>query len=747
MISPNSPLRRYRLHSHFIALIIGLTGALLTISPLGFGLEEQFGLGGLFHVRGERAAPAEVVVVSVDRRTAAALGAPDEPELWPRRLHAEMIRKLSAAGAALVAFDVFFGASQSPEDDEALADAMRQAGNVVLASYLKPRDINESVYAESVVQPIPSLADAALATAPFLLPKQSYGVRRFLTFNSAGDDACTLPATLLHLFVLARASEELFAVLRLREPSAAEYLAEHRRDNPGHRLDVVKLALAASFEDSASVDSVLAAARSLSLSPPLSSQRLSLVAALLNLYAHRSAQYFNHYGPAGSVTTIPYHEVLEHVEKYRAALSGKVVWVGFSADLRPESMEGVFDTVFATVSSVELAASAFANLLENRTLRTVPPSAQFTGLLLWGCLVGWAGQIGRLRHGLLSIGVLQAGYLLFCYWMFTRYNWWLSWLTPLIFQGGTSILASWAGHYREHGRERLKMQEVVERFVPVEVVSQLAARRSCDEIARYGRLSFGVCLATDAGSYSTLAESMDPMALGDLMNEYYGTIFRPIREQGGWVSDVVGDAMLAIWTEPADPSRLKRRALTAALSIRALAARFEQSRRVHLPIRIGVHSGEMRIGYVGASDHGEFRAVGDTVNTAARIEALNKLLGTQILVSEAAVDGLESCFPTRRLGSFQLAGKNLPVTVYELIEADAGEVAVRVAGFADALALFDSGLCQEALAGFHGLLKEFPDDGPSRFYAGLCRKFLTTPPGEEHDRIIRTVKPEGARRV
>jgi hypothetical protein len=57
------------------------------------------------------------------------------------------------------------------------------------------------------------------------------------------------------------------------------------------------------------------------------------------------------------------------------------------------------------------------------------------------------------------------------------------------------------------------MQEVVERFVPVEVVSQLAERRMGDDLLRHGRPNFGVCLATDAGSYTALAEFMDPMAL------------------------------------------------------------------------------------------------------------------------------------------------------------------------------------------------------------------------------------------
>jgi len=741
-ISPTKPLR---VRSHLIGIFIGVIGALLALSPWGLKLDEYFGLGLLFHLRGKREAPTEVVVISIDQRSAAALNFPDEPPLWPHRSHADLVRKLADADVAFVAFNIFFDAIQRDEEDEALAAALRQSGNVVLASYLKPRDINPLLYAESVLQPISVLADAALATAPFLLPKQSQVVTQFLTFDRAGDDVVTLPAILLNLFVFREATDELLAVMRSWKPSVADYLQAHPLSYENrHHLDGVMKELAKELKDARSAESLLETARTLQLPPA----RLSLIEALVTLYSRRNTHYFDHYGPADTIVTIPYHEVLEHFGAYRESLRGKIVLVGFSEDLQPESTEGSFYTVFSAISSVELAATAVANLLENRTLRPVPPLAQLAGLFLWGYLIGWAGQIGTLRHTALTIGALQAGYLSFCYGAFTLCNWWLPWLTPLIFQGGASMLAAWVGRYREHYRERRKMQEVVERFVPVEVVSQLGEQRTCDDIARHGRLSFGVCLATDAGRYAALAESMDPMSLGDLMNEYYSAIFRPIHEQGGWVSDVIGDAMLAIWATPADQIDLRHRALTAALGVRTAAAGFEQSRRVRLPIRIGVHSGEMRVGYVGSPDHGEYRAVGDTVNTAARIEALNKLLGTQALASEPAVEGLDAFFSFRRLGNFQLAGKNRPVTVYELIAADSDRVRVMSARFADALHLFDAGRWHAALTGFVSLLEEFPDDGPSHFYVGLCRDFLSSPtdaPGNH--RIIKTTKQEGARRV
>jgi adenylate cyclase len=309
------------------------------------------------------------------------------------------------------------------------------------------------------------------------------------------------------------------------------------------------------------------------------------------------------------------------------------------------------------------------------------------------------------------------------------------------------LLTAWADRYRQYSRDRRQMQAVVERFVPVEVISRFVEHHPEDDISGYSRLSFGICLATDAGRYTSLAESMDPMVLGDLMNEYWGAMFPSIRSAGGWISDVIGDAMLAIWTAPTDQPDVRRKALDASLTLLNVASEFERSHQIELPIRIGLHSGEMRIGYVGSAERGEYRAVGDTVNTAARIEALNKLLGTRVLATQMVVTGLESCFSLRRLGNFQLAGKNQLVTVYELMDSDSPETKSLIARFTGALDLFDAGRWQPALAAFSGLLEELPNDGPSQFYSRLCRDFLADPVVQENHRIIKTRKPDDSRRI
>jgi adenylate cyclase len=149
-----------------------------------------------------------------------------------------------------------------------------------------------------------------------------------------------------------------------------------------------------------------------------------------------------------------------------------------------------------------------------------------------------------------------------------------------------------------------------------------------------------------------------------------------------------------------------------------------------LPVRIGVHSGHVSIGTVGAIDHFEYRAVGDCVNTASRLEGLNKYLKTRILVSEDVIAGIDD-FLARPLGKFILAGKVNAIPVYELIndrdKAHGGQFLL-CETFGRALEAYRKRLWDEAIRLFEEVLDMSPEDGPSRFYLMLCREFLVKPP-------------------
>jgi len=115
---------------------IGLLGLVISATPFGLYLEENFGLHLLFKLRGERKVPADVVVVAMDSASQRVFDFKRGITKWPRSYHARLIDRLTENNAAVIAFDVFFREARSPQDDERFAKAIQRAGNVVLIELL-----------------------------------------------------------------------------------------------------------------------------------------------------------------------------------------------------------------------------------------------------------------------------------------------------------------------------------------------------------------------------------------------------------------------------------------------------------------------------------------------------------------------------------------------------------------------------------------------------------------------------------
>ena len=231
---------------------------------------------------------------------------------------------------------------------------------------------------------------------------------------------------------------------------------------------------------------------------------------------------------------------------------------------------------------------------------------------------------------------------------------------------------------------------------------------------------------------------MNPKELGAFLNRYYEAIFRPVNANSGTVSDIIGDSMLAVWTRALPDIGQKRGACHAALGIMKAVDEFNSaSGQYKLQTRIGLHYGQLLLGNVGGLGHYEYRPVGDVVNTAARMEGLNKHFGTRILISEALIEGVGG-FLTRELGCFLLAGKSNPITIFELIstleDADATKQQLS-AIFSEALRAFESRLWDEAEALFQEYIRIAGRDEASFYYLKKCEVYRRNPPSELWDGV------------
>jgi adenylate cyclase len=423
-------------------------------------------------------------------------------------------------------------------------------------------------------------------------------------------------------------------------------------------------------------------------------------------------------------------------------LKGKAVFVGQTESDWFKVNDG-FYTVFTgesgiDISGVEIAATAFANLLEDKAVYPLGPKAHCAVVLFWGVLVALISL--RFTTSICAAGLLLLNglYLGVACFQFKFGGIWYPLVVPLLVQTPAAFISGLVWKYSKANAERSNIRKAFGHYLPQEVVNRLAA--NVKELNGGGKVLYSICLLTDAESYTPLSESLDPERLTHFMNTYYEAIFKPIKANNGQVLQVVGDSVLAIWSAPQPNDDLKSAACRSAIGISKAVRQFNATPGHHpLPTRIGLHAGEILLGNIGAMDHFEYRPVGDIVNTASRLEGLNKYLGTHMLASQEILIPGNTC-PTRPVGQFVFKGKSKPVRVYEIFPDNGVSPEHRSAThrlFASGLQAFEHRRWDEADQYFCKALQINPKDGPSQFYSRLCRQYRQAPPEHDWDGAVR----------
>ena len=737
-------------------MLTGLFGLVFSLLPLGLHLEENVGLELLFHLRGLRTVPSDVVIVTMDKASSRKLGVPTDPEEWPRSFHARLTENLVQRDATVVAFDIFFDKASSQQEDHTFARAIEKASNVVLCECLKKETVSVvhgagvhggDLSIERLIPPIDPLAGAAVAVAPFPLPKVPLKVSQYWTFKTGAGDKPTLPVVAFQVYALEAYGEWVQLLQKLNPSLVRDFPQDKDTLIRAKKLEMLIRTLRDAFKRDPSLGDEALEILEKQEAQQGDSKKRRIIKALVAMYQQPDSLYLDFYGPPGTITTVSYYEALESHETSGSQgrgpdFSGKAVFVGLSERLRPEQKDG-FYTAFSQpggidLSGVEIAATAFANLLESRTVQPVGPVAHVFMVTVWGLALGVFCRLFPTLFSVLCTVGLGVVYLFVAEYQFKQAGHWYPLVIPLFCQAPLAFFGTLAWKYFETNQERQNIRKAFGYYLPNRVVDQLA--RNMADVGTAGQNVLGTCLFTDAGKYTTLAETMDPKELRSFMGKYYEALFEPVRRHGGIVINVVGDSMLAVWTSPHPNSDFRNQACLAALEIADSAEKFNRaSGAVDLPTRIGLHSGQILLGNVGAADHYEYRPIGDIVNTASRMEGLNKYLGTRILATSEVLDQLTG-FVTREMGAFLLAGKSKPVAVHELvcrIETCSPAESKLCEIFAQGLEAYRGQSWDKAIDLFQDSLKIHAEDGPSAFFLKLSQEHRENPPGEEWNGLVR----------
>lgn len=217
-----------------------------------------------------------------------------------------------------------------------------------------------------------------------------------------------------------------------------------------------------------------------------------------------------------------------------------------------------------------------------------------------------------------------------------------------------------ASHQLEH------LQTAFHRFAPQEVVEDIIRKG----VSVRGERREVTVMFADLVGFTAMSEQMDPAALVQVLNGYFEAMSRAITANRGHVSKFIGDGILALFGAP-DPNPWQAiDAVAAAVAMRAALADYnvalEAKGLPRLGIGIGLHVGPVIAGVVGSHDLIEYTVIGDTVNTAARIESLTRKAGTSILLSDAVKLKLDQRWPLRACEPMAVKGKTEPVLTWAL---------------------------------------------------------------------------------
>ncbi len=424
-----------------------------------------------------------------------------------------------------------------------------------------------------------------------------------------------------------------------------------------------------------------------------------------------------HYTKPVGERSFPIWRLLED-ELTEEDVSGNIVFIGTSAaglkDLR-------FNALGEVTAGAEIHAQAVEQILQGTYLKR-PDWAKATEILfmvlMWAALVVLIFRYGAIPAALAGT-VVVAGSFVGSWLAFTEVRLLLDPVTP-----GTMALAVYlvcsVSRQVQNEREKRWIRGAFASYISPNLVHYLIDNPGKLELGGERReCSF---VMTDLAGFTSLVERSDPEEVLALLNEYLDGMISVSLGHEGTIDRIVGDAVAVIFSAPVLQADHAERAVACALAMDEFANTFRLRKQVEgVPIgiaRIGVNTGTVTIGNVGGKDFVDYRALGDAVNTAARLETVNGQLGTRVCVSGSTV-ALCPGFIGRPVGSLVLKGKSVGIDAYEPLSAEGAASSSTTAYLAayDLLEREDP----ESESAFASLLEEYPEDPLAKFHLNRLR--------------------------
>jgi adenylate cyclase len=575
--------------------------------------------------------PSRVIIIAVDPDSEQALG----KWPWPRKDHGRLIQELKRIGFKTVAFDILFDAPSrfGPADDQALFESADKAGNVVW----------QSMYPDEPGQPM---------ALPIPLLRGARGSRIGFANVSEDDDQIVrgVPAT-RRSRVGTVAPFAVAVIEKYRDHPAIIALRDKELRAPGLNIPLSPRGdFPIRFAGPAYTVHHISYADVMGGGIPDNFYRGKI--ALVGRFDALDASDPNH-NDAGSLLT---------EDRHRTPYTSRANLVD------PMHSSGA-DPLRGEMYGIEIHAQTILALLDAILIRPGGPVLDALALLALSILVALVTARISPWLALLPTAVLLVVFIAGGIYLFLDCNLWLElndlWLGAALSYAGVVI-----HRFTLESRERKRTFTMFSRYVAPEVARKLMEDPESSILGRGAAFDVTV-LFCDIRNFTSRSEQLSPSEILTWLTEHLEAMVEVIKTEGGTVDKYVGDAIMAVFGAPTPMTDHAPRAVRAARAMMTALDRVNADRAAAglwtYDIGIGLHSGMAIAGSIGHHDRREYAVMGDTVNTASRVESLNKEYGTRILISgeTKAGAGVEADGASL-VGETSVRGRQQPVALYDL---------------------------------------------------------------------------------
>lgn len=601
-----------------------------------------------FHVRNVLAKPlpsGQVVVVAIDEKSLKKFGRWP----WTRTLTARLISRILSYEPAVFAVDIFFSEPETPSADRELGRILHQAGDkVILATAF-------DVWVDRKKQDTQHLPDSLFNSA--FLRIQNY-----------------------HELSAVAADNVLVNVADI----AQDFLIGHVYSHPDHdgklRWEILYLTYEDEYFPSLALQTARKALR-LRLDEMVieGSTGIRLGDKITIPTDENGRMLINYLGREGTFSPVSAADVLDgNIPKER--LRGRTVLLGTSAIATYDLKNTPFSS---NMPGVEKNATIVENILSENFIQKSKGYIEVAALLLTGILMGiFLPRLSALNGALLCF-VLFIMYILVVLILFVYENLWVHFVYPAANIMMVSVVVTVVKYFFEEKKSK-EIRAMFSSYVSPKIVAELINDPTKARLG--GGRKVVTILFADIMGFTTLSERRPPEEVVDLLNEYFHEMTDIIFRWDGTLDKFVGDEIMAFWGAPADQPDHAELAVRCALNMADSLVRMQQKWKEEgqeiLDCGIGINTGEVVIGNIGAAGKKmDYTVIGDHVNLAARVETLTRNYGVRIILTEFTKQHLEELLKQGSLGHCQLReleavkvkGKEKEVMIFELknLEHDA----------------------------------------------------------------------------